>query len=267
MLTRLSFCTFVVIALLISRFPAQPQETKAPAPKPFLPGNYIVGLLKTDLSTKHSKVGDPVELEVVPIRWNSKSSPFVGFEIQRLPAHARLFGTVTMVQRSAKGQTAALAIHVVEVRSKSGSQPVDGTLAGRVSIIIDSPVFGGHVTGTPDIAGNPTELTDLDGATVVRDPILGGILSSKRDLFLPKDRTRLLIRTPLPASQTSSKEPAHTPDQLAGLRAKCAPYFDTKIEDLESQRVPLPPHECVGVLGWMRDSRVERLYGSEKPAQ
>jgi hypothetical protein len=68
-------------------------------------------------------------------------------------------------------------------------------------------------------------------------------------------------------AQAPSKKPAYTQEQLAELRAKCAPYTNTKFEDLENKRVPLPPHECVGVLGWMRDSRVERLYGSEKPPQ
>jgi hypothetical protein len=72
---------------------------------------------------------------------------------------------------------------------------------------------------------------------------------------------------PLTESVHVNKKPAYTQEQLAELRVKCAPYANTKVEDLESKRVPLPPHECVGVLGWMRDSRVERLYGSEKPAQ
>ena len=56
-----------------------------------------------------------------------------------------------------------------------------------------------------------------------------------------------------------SVQPAYTQGQLADLRAKCEPYTNTKLEDLESKRVALPPHQCVQVLGWMRDSRVERL--------
>ena len=36
---------------------------------------------------------------------------------------------------------------------------------------------------------------ELDGATVINDPILGGILSSKRDFFLVKNQTQLSIRT------------------------------------------------------------------------
>jgi len=117
----------------------------------------------------------------------------------RLTAHARLFGTVTMVRRSAKGQTAALAIHVVEVRSKSGSQPVDGIIDGPVLIIHDWSGFIGETrAGMPSTSSGEkrgTEMSPLDGATVVNDPILGGIVSSKRDFFLVKNQTQLSIRT------------------------------------------------------------------------
>ncbi len=75
------------------------------------------------------------------------------------------------------------------------------------------------------------------------------------------------IGVSLPRRSVPLSQPAYTQEKLAELRAKCEPYKNTKIEDLESKRVPLPPHECVGVLGWMRDSRVERLYGSEKPVR
>jgi hypothetical protein len=190
MLTRLSFCVFSVVALLIARLPAQPQETKAPAPQR-LPANiYIDALLKSDLSTKYSKFGDRVELEVV--------RAFDGYKMQRLNAHSRLFGTVTMVRRSAKGQTAAVAIHIVEVRSKSGSQPVDGFIEGQVWIIHDWSGFTGGYRGMPStssgVTGGP-EMSPFLEATVIYDPILGSILSSKRDFFLLKNRAQLSIRT------------------------------------------------------------------------
>ncbi len=65
--------------------------------------------------------------------------------------------------------------------------------------------------------------------------------------------------------QIPSEKPKFTQEQLADLQAKCAQYINTKIEDVESKRVALPPHECAEVLVWMRDSRVEKLYVSEKP--
>jgi hypothetical protein len=49
---------------------AQPQDSSIPEPKATVPqpipaGVLITAVLKTDLSTKYSKVGDKVELEVV----------------------------------------------------------------------------------------------------------------------------------------------------------------------------------------------------------
>ena len=68
------------------------------------------------------------------------------------------------------------------------------------------------------------------------------------------------------ATQWSTKA-AYTPEQLAELRAKCALYVDTKVELLESKKAPLPPHECAGVLAWMRSLRVEVLYMLGNPPQ
>jgi TonB family protein len=62
-------------------------------------------------------------------------------------------------------------------------------------------------------------------------------------------------------------KPSYTQGRLAELRGKCAAYIDKSLEDLESKRVALPPHECAGVLGWMRTLDVESLYASEKPPQ
>jgi TonB family protein len=64
-----------------------------------------------------------------------------------------------------------------------------------------------------------------------------------------------------------SKKTQYTQPQLAELCAKCSPYINTRVEDLESKQAPLPPHECGGVLGWMRSPRVESLYISETPPQ
>jgi TonB family protein len=64
-----------------------------------------------------------------------------------------------------------------------------------------------------------------------------------------------------------NKMPQYTQEQLADLRVKCAPSIATKVEDLESKKAPLPPHECREVLEWMRNPRVDTLYASEKPPQ
>src|SRR5262249_2342553 len=76
-----------------------------------------------------------------------------------------------------------------------------------------------------------------------------------------------LIQSSAQTSQPAQWRSPASQEQLAELRAKCAPYMNTKIEDVETKRIALPPHECAEVLSWMRDSRMERLYGSEKPAR
>jgi TonB family protein len=62
-----------------------------------------------------------------------------------------------------------------------------------------------------------------------------------------------------PAPQSVKIVP-YEQQQLAKLREKCAPYADFKIEDVDRNQIPLPPHECRGVVAWMRDSRVDSLY-------
>lgn len=83
-----------------------------------------------------------------------------------------------------------------------------------------------------------------------------------------KDKTSVYTEEQLTMlSAQWSKGTPYSQEQLTDLRAKCTPYIITKIEDLESNRAPLPPHECSGVLAWMRNLRVESLYVSEKPSQ
>jgi TonB family protein len=66
------------------------------------------------------------------------------------------------------------------------------------------------------------------------------------------------------AVEWNTKTP-YAREQIAELRAKCAPYVDKNFEDLESKRVSLPPHECSVVLGWMRTLQVEKLYVAATP--
>jgi TonB family protein len=69
------------------------------------------------------------------------------------------------------------------------------------------------------------------------------------------------------AAAQANKMPSYSQEQLTDLRVKCAPYTKTKVEDLVSKKAPLPPHDCRGVLEWMRDPRVDALYTSEKSPQ
>jgi len=103
-------------------------------------------------------------------------------------------------------------------------------------------------------------LYDKPGSTLGVEP-----KSHRNDLDTAAPRTESQPSTP--AATPLNRRIPYTAEELAELRTKCAPYINTRVEDLESQRVPLPPHECAGVLAWMRNSRVENLYASGKPPQ
>jgi len=163
-------------------------EPKATVPQPIPAGVLITAVLKTDLSTKYSKVGEKVELEIAhakDVRWPGPR----GF---LLSDHIRLLGRVTAVRRSAKGQTAALAIQVLEARSRSGTQSLDAILGGPVVIVTGDPSnpFPTGQTTISTAIGPTSEAVELD-----MDPLLGRVLSSKHDFFLLKNREKLVIVT------------------------------------------------------------------------
>jgi hypothetical protein len=126
----------------------------------------ISGTLKTDLSTKYSKVGDPVEIEA------TKDARRLYYEAIFVD-YTRLFGTVTMVRRASKTQPAALAIRITEARSKKGSIPLNG--------ILGNPVIVKHTNlWLPDSAKGGDHFS-FNG--VQPDPDVGSALISKKDLF------------------------------------------------------------------------------------
>jgi hypothetical protein len=49
------------------------------------------------------------------------------------------------------------------------------------------------------------------------------------------------------------------------LRAKCFPFTDGSADKVLSKAMPLPPKECRDALGWLRDTRLDALYG--QPSQ
>jgi len=142
-------------------------------------------MLKTDLSTKYSKVGDSIELDM-------RRAQIVNFG--RNPGelsgeHTLLVGKVTMVRRAGKGQTGAVAVQIVEARSKDGSERLNVTLANPVLTMHD--VAGRHGPGT--VMPNGVDISPIDEITINQDPLLGDVLSSKHNFFLVKNQTQLTV--------------------------------------------------------------------------
>ncbi len=180
---------FGVLVLSLSAF-AQERNGNAAGQPP--PGISIHVTLKSDISTKYSKVGDPVELEV-----GRAATEFNGHGMQTvLGEHSLLKGTVTMVRKAGKGQTAAVAIRLAETHSQDGTTSLNVTLVNPVRIMHDSAVIEGNGMSREVSQGNVstgTMLSPLDEVIVSQDSTLGDVLSSKHDFFLVKKQTELAV--------------------------------------------------------------------------
>jgi len=185
----LRICTFMVASLVLSCFSVGAQEHKGDAAGALPPGIQLHVTLKTDLSTKYSKVGDPVELDI-----GHALATFHGRDPQVLLGEGTLLvGKVTMVRRASKGQSAAVAVHLVEARSKDATRALNVTLVNPVLIkrqVNGSPV-GSGLPGT--VIPNGTDISSDDDVTVSQDPAMGDVLSSKRNFFLVKNQTELSV--------------------------------------------------------------------------
>lgn len=172
MCTHVRICTFIA-AVVLSCFGNLPQEPKAAAAEPFPAAIHFQALLKTDLSSKYSKVGDPVILEVK----YAFSIP-LGKEIP-IGAHTQLLGTVTMVRSSGKGERACVAMRIVESRSKSESRSLDVFMRNNMSVKHTEALRGFDRWST------------LYGFSIKEDPTLGTILLSEHNFLLAKNQTKL----------------------------------------------------------------------------
>jgi hypothetical protein len=183
-------CILVVVVLAGSLALAQghPGTNSAAAPSP---GIQINVLLKTDLSTKYSKVGDPVELDI-----GHALNTFQGHDPQTLMGeHTLLVGTVTMVQKAGNGQPGAVGVRITEAPLKDGTHsPINVTLAEPVRIIHNIAAFANdrHLPGT--VTPNGTDISSVDDISVSPDPKFGGgVISSKHNFFLMKNQTELAV--------------------------------------------------------------------------
>lgn len=182
--------TYILLVVVLSGVLAvaqvQPGGSSAASP-----GIQINVLLITDLSTKYSKIGDPVELDI-----GHALNTFQGHDPQTLMGeHTLLVGTVTLVQKAGNGRMAAVGVHITEARSKDGNHsPINVTLAEPVRVFRSMAAFANdrHLPGT--VTPNGADISSVDDISVSRDPKLGGdVISSKRNFFLMKNQTELTV--------------------------------------------------------------------------
>jgi hypothetical protein len=139
----------------------------------------ISGTLKTNISSKYSKVGDLVEIEA------TKDARRLYFE-SAFADYRRLLGTITMARPASKDRPAALALCITEARSKTGSIPLNG--------ILGNPIIVKHkymwLPNSVAVNGDDGHYS-FNG--VQPDPDFGSALVSQHDFVLEKGLAELEI--------------------------------------------------------------------------
>lgn len=178
------FVHWLLLALLMPLQAANPADKPATIPDGLLFNCWI----RRDLSTTKSKVGDPVELEVV-----NDVTDAAGKLV--LPARAKLTGTVTMVQKRSGNEQPGLAIRVTEAHWKDGSAILNGVFGGDV--MLREHLEG--MTGTNMTTHRGGDTFSTEGFEQVEgfadsDDRLGAILHARHDIKLGP-RNVVSIRT------------------------------------------------------------------------
>jgi len=150
--------TLIAFSLSILFLPAfitaQQNSSASPATAAAnFPGDIrIPAILKVTLSSKKSKVGDPVKLQAAIDVRDDKGALI-------LPRHTKLYGRVTQVVRYEKKKQAAILSFVVE-RAEWKDH----------SILLDAPVYGADVLATDSSHGEM--IGEFKAATLgVDDPL------------------------------------------------------------------------------------------------
>src|SRR5690349_15470984 len=116
---------------------ASPNANSATLPEGLTFNCWVHG----NLSSNKSKVGDPVELEVVEDVKDAAGSVI-------LPGKARLTGTVTLAEKKSKDK-AGLAIRLTKAEWKNGSALMNGVFGGEVMVkssMLQMSSSGSHMT-------------------------------------------------------------------------------------------------------------------------
>lgn len=197
-IAALSVCIFIFAVPTGSQGQQSAASAQATSAEKLPMGLQIPATLKVTLSSKKSKVGDPVKLEVAA-DVHDQSGAVV------LPRHAMLTGHVTQVARYHKDQQAAMLSFVVD-RAEWKDH----------SAALDAPVFGADVLRT-DLAqaqmvdgikaatlslSDPLNLVKKETMEDTRDGAIGGYAHAVRDQSFHTVEMQLM-RVPNPSVRST----------------------------------------------------------------
>jgi len=160
--------TTIGLCLLLGTWVQQPPGSDRVASTEKLPsGLRIPAILKSSLSSNKSKVGDPVQCEVV-VDVHDKSGAVA------IPRHSKLYGRVTfVVPYEKKKQPAMLSFAVDRAEWKGHSQALDATVFGTDAMATDSQK-GELVEGIQAATLRHSDSLNLVSSTMMYDFRLSG---------------------------------------------------------------------------------------------
>ena len=168
-----SLIVFYWVVPLLAQTPPYGRESQLTPP--------VFSKLKTDLSSKHSKVGKQVELEII-------RPPGAARDESGFPKHTRLIGTITMVHRASKNTLAEVSIHIKEARWKGGSTEFDLTLTEIMVTHSHSTIriSGGdtHLSGRPTSDSATSTWWTPFGGNVKPISLGEAVIQSRDDFYL-----------------------------------------------------------------------------------
>lgn len=176
-IAALCVCIFIFVISVGSQAQQSAASGQAASAETLPTGLQIPATLKVTLTSKKSKVGDPVKLEVAA-DVHDQSGAVV------LPRHAMLIGHVTQVARYKKNQQAAMLSFVVDHAEWKGH-----------SAALDAPVYGADVLRTDALQAqmvdgiktatlslsDPLNLVKKETMEDTRDGAIGGYAHAVRD--------------------------------------------------------------------------------------
>ena len=169
-----------MLAAVLMLFQSGASAPAADKPNVLPAGISFNCMVRSNLSSKSSKVGDAVEVETVGDVNDGSGNPL-------MPKGARLTGTVTMVQKKSKDDKAGLSIRLTDAKWKNGSATLNAVFGGDVMVRDGTyQADNNHLTSRNGGGSDPSSmggLAQVEGYAVP-DPKLGTILYAKHDITL-----------------------------------------------------------------------------------